>query len=631
MKLFVVLVVTLSLALYSFRGEHEDTDVLRPADVTRIMFNSELDSLINDLDQITNPKIFHSLDITTELDQQRLRFKRIEFLLYYLDPQHFNTAINGAPLPKVMKKVPDLQIIEPKGFQRIEELVAELPDSEEELISTLAELKQGLEQYRFRFIQDQFIDPVIFESIRFGVLRLQTMGITGFDLPVEAKKMNREVEASLDGMERVLQSYEDYFSTDSRLELQKLFDQGRSLAKTPFEEFDRIKFIREVGDPLLELTLEVQRSLFIELPAQRIINYRSALNYEAKGLFEEEFLNPAYFAEHDLYDERKVQLGKLLFYDPILSKNNKRACASCHNPEKGFSDGNKTSLNLDKGSFGLRNAPTVYNSVFAERYFHDLRVDRLAFQMDHVVLNENEFNTDYNEIATKLMSSDEYVLLFNDAYGAEGVSKNTITNAVTNYVASLKSFNSEFDKYMRGELPSIDTNVYQGFNLFMGKAGCATCHFPPTFSGLVPPVYQESESEVLGVPDHKDKPHQLDRDQGRYMNRILKEQGEFYKFSFKTPTVRNIERTAPYMHNGAYETLEEVIDFYDAGGGIGLGFEVPYQTLPSDSLGLDDVEKKQLVSFMKSLNDFSAFTGKPQSLPNFGDEALNKRKIGGEY
>jgi cytochrome c peroxidase len=171
------------------------------------------------------------------------------------------------------------------------------------------------------------------------------------------------------------------------------------------------------------------------------------------------------------------------------------------------------------------------------------------------------------------------------------------------YVASLTSFDSAFDKMIRNETNDLDADVINGFNLFMGKAACATCHFPPTFSGLLPPEYSESESEVLGVPSTPQAPFEIDPDPGRYMNHLLKEQATFYKHAFKTPTARNIIRTAPYMHNGVYNSIEELIEFYDAGGGIGLGINVPNQTLPGDSLHLTENEKLNLKLFLESLED----------------------------
>jgi cytochrome c peroxidase len=138
----------------------------------------------------------------------------------------------------------------------------------------------------------------------------------------------------------------------------------------------------------------------------------------------------------------------------------------------------------------------------------------------------------------------------------------------------------------------------------MGKANCATCHFAPTFSGLVPPFYTENESEILGVFG---SPNiiSLDEDEGRSNNQIKSEKAWIYEKSFKTTTVRNVELTSPYFHNGAYNTLEEVLDFYNNGGGKGRGIEVQNQTLPEDKLDLSEKEIKELIAFMKSLTDNS--------------------------
>ena len=171
---------------------------------------------------------------------------------------------------------------------------------------------------------------------------------------------------------------------------------------------------------------------------------------------------------------------------------------------------------------------------------------------------------------------------------------------------SLQSFSSPFDKYIRGEQADIPAEVKRGFNLFAGKANCATCHFMPTFSGLVPPFYNENESEILGVLDDPKKTPRLDMDMGRNDNKIQSEQAWIFERSFKTTTIRNIEVTGPYFHNGAYSTLEEVIDFYDNGGGEGVGLGVSNQTLSPDALNLTDEEKSNLIAFLKSLTDLSS-------------------------
>jgi len=132
----------------------------------------------------------------------------------------------------------------------------------------------------------------------------------------------------------------------------------------------------------------------------------------------------------------------------------------------------------------------------------------------------------------------------------------------------------------------------------MGKALCATCHFMPLTNGSVPPFFTETEKEVIGVPKESNN-KELDTDTGFYW--VYNE--NLHKGMFKTPTIRNIELTAPYMHNGVYNTLEEVKNFYNKGGGSGLGFNVPHQTLPFDHLNLSEQEIQDIITFMKTLTD----------------------------
>ena len=198
------------------------------------------------------------------------------------------------------------------------------------------------------------------------------------------------------------------------------------------------------------------------------------------------------------------------------------------------------------------------------------------------------------------------------------------------YVSSLVSFNSPFDKSLLKESSDLESNEINGFNIFMGKGMCATCHFPPTFSGLVPPYYNENESEVIGVP-YTIKAKEIDKDFGRALNGIPGEMSEIYKNSFKTVGLRNVAYTAPYMHNGVYNTLDEVMDFYNNGGGIGHGLDIPNQTLPFDSLNLNEDEIKDVIAFMQTLSDTIGLTSKPNKLPNISDSTLNYRIVGGEY
>jgi len=151
---------------------------------------------------------------------------------------------------------------------------------------------------------------------------------------------------------------------------------------------------------------------------------------------------------------------------------------------------------------------------------------------------------------------------------------------------------------MRGELSDFTEEELRGMNLFMGKALCATCHFVPLTNGTVPPAFRETENEILGTPETS-RNLEVDDDLGFYW--VF--ESDIHKYMFKTPTIRNIQHTAPYMHNGVYETLEEVMDFYSNGGGGGMGFALDHQTLPFDSLALEAGEIKAIIAFMKTFSD----------------------------
>jgi cytochrome c peroxidase len=193
-----------------------------------------------------------------------------------------------------------------------------------------------------------------------------------------------------------------------------------------------------------------------------------------------------------------------------------------------------------------------------------------------------------------------YAELFRNAYPKDRlpITAYNIANAISSYIRTLTAMNSRFDQYINGVSTSLSEDEKKGFNLFTGKAKCATCHFVPLFNGLVPPQFTETESEVIGVPKKANK-KVLDEDEGK--SNFTR--SEIHKFSFKTPTLRNIALTAPYMHNGAFRTLDEVLKFYNKGGGKGLKIAPANQTLPFDKLDLSKKEMKQVISFLKTLTD----------------------------
>ena len=205
------------------------------------------------------------------------------------------------------------------------------------------------------------------------------------------------------------------------------------------------------------------------------------------------------------------------------------------------------------------------------------------------------------EVARLIGTDADYQKLFKKAYPElDSIPPVYIQNSLAVFVRSLNPFNSRFDTYMRGDKKSLTLEEIAGFNLFMGKAKCGTCHFVPLFNGTVPPDYQRTESEVLGVTVSADlKNAKIDTDLGRGAHNRFPQ----WQHAFKTSTVRNIAKTAPYMHNGAYKSLQELMEFYNEGGGAGLGLDVANQTLAADKLNLTPAETGLVIKFMKSLTD----------------------------
>ncbi len=229
-----------------------------------------------------------------------------------------------------------------------------------------------------------------------------------------------------------------------------------------------------------------------------------------------------------------------------------------------------------------------------------MRSQTLENQSLDVVHNVNEMHGSLDSAARKLQVSSDYVKRFRRAFPqSDGrISPVQIQNALSAYERSLVRLDARFDRYMRGEKAAMSLEEINGFNLFMGKAKCGICHFMPLFNGTIPPGFTKTESEVIGVPIHP-KSRQIDPDLGRYALTKLPS----LKYAFKTPTVRNSTATMPYMHNGVFQNLDEVIDFYDSGGGYGLGIELANQTLPTDRLNLSKTEKNALLAFLKTLTD----------------------------
>lgn len=312
-------------------------------------------------------------------------------------------------------------------------------------------------------------------------------------------------------------------------------------------------------------------------------------------------------------NDPRVELGRLLFFDPVLSGTNDVSCATCHHPDLGFSDGR--GLSMGKGGSGLgaeraggdvtkRGAPTIWNATFNHKQFWDGRADTLEDQAKGPITNEHEMAENAEKLITELKAIPEYAQKFDAAFkGSNGsaVTFDNVARAIATFERTLTANNSPFDKFVAGDQAALTLSQKRGFNLFRsGKTRCFECHGVPTFANR--------DFKIVGVPELEGQ----EKDFGRFD--VTK--GEGNKFAFKVPTLRNVALNAPYMHNGKFKTLEEVIDFYAAGGGPGVGNAVLHLDDKMRSYTITKEEKADLVAFLQSLTDESNLPAFPEKVPS---------------
>ena len=414
------------------------------------------------------------------------------------------------------------------------------------------------------------------------------------DATVGAKK--KPIDPSLEGVKTALSYYEDKAGNEN---LPQQFDSAINYLKnnTDFNAFNRAEFITQHGNPITTSISNLEDKLKLHIAI-----YNRLLNQSAKTLFDKNAFNVNAYMPYDssFATAKKIALGKILFADPALSGTGTRSCQTCHQPEKAFTDGliKNTVLNSNKPL--RRNTPTLINAALQASQFYDLRAASLEDQAHTVVENKDERHGSMKQAANKLWQNAAYRQLFAQAFpknNRQKIDTLEVMNVLGSYVRSLTYLNSRFDGYMRGNKTAMNDEEVKGFNVFMGKAKCGTCHYMPLFNGSFPPRYIIIESEVIGVPQSA-KTARIDGDMGRYD--ILNTPA--FKHAFKITTLRNAARTAPYMHNGVFKTLNEVVDFYNKGGGAGMGIKVDNQTLAADKLNLTPDECNELVAFIKTLD-----------------------------
>ncbi len=312
----------------------------------------------------------------------------------------------------------------------------------------------------------------------------------------------------------------------------------------------------------------------------------------------------------------KKALGKRLFFDSRLSADGTISCASCHKPELALTDGLVTALGI-KGQTGARNTPTAMNAAYYTSFFVDGRAASLEAQALGPLTNPIEHGLkDYSSILGLLQSDVKYRWLVKQAFDIEAhqATKQHIGKAIASYERTLVSANSAFDRFLYGEDESaLSTSAQRGLRVFQRKGNCANCHEITLNHAL----FTDNRFYNLGVGFDKIKPTFMGfidaykkAKTGKKINPLeiynSKQQSEFGRYvvtgvitdigRFKTPTLRNIALTAPYMHDGSQKTLEEVVEYYNKGGE-----KNPFLDPAIFPLELTDLEKEDLVEFLKAL------------------------------
>lgn len=632
MKKFLILLfifISIFIISVSFRKQNNSNKISNLNTSYSNLFKNQLNNYSEILNRTTEKPITKK-----ELHFLRIELKKIDFWLRYFNPIDYK-KLNG-PLP-IEYETEVFEKFE-KPYKRIGKglTLAELALDENQLNvdSLLNESKQSLIKFQSDSIHQLLTTYHHFYFCnRLFLLNLATIYTTGFECP-DTLRIIPELKSMLKFTEQIYSAYDESFP-EHKLSPKywNKFNELNQFIKdcsNNYSDFDHFTFIKEYINPLFQIN---QTAIQInELKSKNLQDYslnNNANSIFSKNLYEAQSNKGIYhrIKNESLLEEIK-QLGELLFYDPILSGNNQRSCASCHEPTTGFTTKQNKPLHFNRTEKLNRNSPSLLNSNFQHLIMLDGKHINLHQQAVDVITNKDEMNGESTQILKKILSCKEYKTRIKKiVQNTPGYSKLTldhITSAIVYYYTSFSYYDAPFDDMINKKIES-NSNIQKGFNLFMSKAQCATCHFLPQFNGVKPP-YIGSEFEVLGVTENKVSKI-IDPDKGRGVINPVEEM----TYAFRTNTIRNSSITAPYMHNGIYNTLEEVIEFYNQGGGNGQGVSIENQTLNNQPLNLSEQEKKYLIEFIKSLDENIPYIQIPEKLPISSKKILKNRKVKGNY
>ena len=277
-----------------------------------------------------------------------------------------------------------------------------------------------------------------------------------------------------------------------------------------------------------------------------------------------------------------VALGERLFFDPGLSADGVVRCASCHRPEYAFSDSARISPGV-YGRRGERNVPALINRGYGRSFFWDGRTATLEEQVLHPIRDSVEMGQPIPSLILRLNADRSYRSAFSRAYGGAGVDSLAVARALASFVRTLRSGNSAADRWRDGDTTALSPSARRGLALFTGRANCVNCHVGPNFT--------DEEFHNTGVSARSSR-YALRVDSGR--SRVTGRADDVG--AFKTPTLRDVASTGPYMHDGSLATLEEVVAFYDSGGVTN-----PHLDREIRPLALTDEQRQDLVAFLRAL------------------------------
>tara|TARA_R110001632_G_scaffold47202_6_gene119616 strand:- start:15721 stop:16746 length:1026 start_codon:yes stop_codon:yes gene_type:complete len=320
-----------------------------------------------------------------------------------------------------------------------------------------------------------------------------------------------------------------------------------------------------------------------------------AFTLEIPQLFQQKLINPLIPTNNPLTEEG-VALGKKLFFDKKLSGNNTQSCASCHDPQNSFTDHTRFSDGID-GAFGTRNSMPLFNLAwnFGERFAWDGKELGLERQALEPVKNPIEMHSDWTDVAAKLQQDSEYPTLFLQAFGTSSIDSIFITKAIAQFERILISGNSKFDQHLNGNA-TLTLQELNGFNVFMDetKGDCFHCHGSDNNPLWTDNDFHNNGLDIvftdLGLGDVTGDPN----DNGK----------------FRSPSLRNLAFTAPYMHDGRFESLEEVINFYSEGLQISSTIDPLMKKVNQGGVQLTAQDKADLKAFLLSLTD-NGFVNNP--------------------